>query len=325
MIRRQLFTFGLAAALSAVCTVPALAQASYPDKPIRLVVPYPPGGATDRVARLVSEKMAERFGQQVVVDNRPGASGVIGLDAVAKAPPDGYTLGLAINTHAINGNIMAKLPYDTAADFTPVATLATVEFLLAVHPGLDAKDLPSLLALGKSRAGGLNYGTVGSAGIGRIAGELFSAEAGVPMTHIPFRGSAPLVTSLLGGEVDLVIDTVNVYLPHIAAGKVRPIAVTGTTRLDALPNVPTFAQSGLPQFDVRMWFGILAPAGVPPAIVEKLAAEYARILAMPEVKQQMAAQELRPFVSSPAQFDAFLKAETEKYAKVIKAANIKAD
>lgn len=312
-----------AAALSVVWAAPALAQASYPNKPIRFIVPYPPGGANDALARIVASKMSESFGQQVIVDNRAGASGVIGLDALAKSPADGYTIALAINTFAINSTIMAKLPYDTAKDFTPVATLATAAFLMAVNPKLPVTDLSSFIALAKTRPGGLNYGMVGSAGIGRINGELLSMNTGIQFTQVPFKGSAQMLTSLIAGDVDFVIDTANVYLQHIAAGKVRPIAVPGNTRLVGLPDVPTFAEGGMPQFDVRMWFGVLAPAGAPTAVVQKLSAEFARIMALPDVREKLGQQEIRPFVSDSAQFSAFLKAETARYAKVIKAANIK--
>lgn len=323
MNKLRAFAAAFAAVLSVTWAAPALAQASYPNKPIRFIVPYPPGGATDTVARLVGQKLAESLGQQVIVDNRPGASGVIGLGALAKSPADGYTVGLAINTFAINPSIMAKLPFDTVKDFTPVATFATADFLLAVNPKLAATDLPSFIALAKTRAGGLNYGMVGSAGIGRINGELFSMNTGLQFTQIPFKGSAQMLTSLMSGDIDFVIDTANVYLQHIAAGKVRPIAVPGNTRLVGLPDVPTFAEGGMPQFDVRMWFGVLAPAGVPPAVVEKLSTEFARVVALPEVREKLAQQELRPFVSDSAQFSAFLKAETMRYAKVVKSANIK--
>jgi len=323
MKKIRVLAAALTAMLSMTWVAPALAQAAYPSKPIRFIVPYPPGGANDTLARLVAQKMTEGLGQQVIVDNRPGASGVIGLDAVAKAPADGHTLGLAINTFVINASIMSKLPYDTDKDFTPVASLASSAFLMAVNSKVPVNDLKGFVALARQKPGSLNYGTVGSAGIGRLVGEMFSMNADVQVTQIPFKGSAQLLTSLVSGDVDFVIDTANVYLPHIAEGKVRPIAVPGDARLVGLPDVPTFAELGMPKFDVRMWFGALAPAGVSPEIVKKLSAELARVMALPDVQTRLAQMEIRPFVQDSAQFGAFLKAEMAKYAEIIKTANIK--
>lgn len=317
------FALRLAVALSMMAgTAAAIAQQAYPTKPIRFVVPYPPGGATDGVARLLGQKLTEALNQQVVIDNRPGASGVIGADAVAKAPADGHSILLVINTHVINPSIMAKLPY-AAGDFAPVATFASSEFLLAVNPSVPVNTLAEFSSLAKSKPGVLNYGTVGSAGIGRLAGEQLSEKAAIEIKHIPYKGSAPLLTDLLSGAVNFVVDTPNVYLQQIKAGKVKPIAVTGKKRLALLPAVPTFGEAGLPDYDLRMWFGVLAPAATPPDIVAKLAAEIAKIAAMPDVREKLAVQEFQPFYQSSAQFAELLKTEAATYARIVKSANVK--
>ena len=283
-VRRTLL--GAVLSLAAFAVGPVHAQAAFPSKNVRIVVPFAAGGVGDLTARIVAQKLAELLGQSVVIENRPGAGGVVAADTVARAEPDGHTMFLMSNGTAVTAGLFKSLPFDTVKDFTPVATFATADFLLAVNPKLAATDLPSFIALAKTRAGGLNYGMVGSAGIGRINGELFSMNTGLQFTQIPFKGSAQMLTSLMSGDIDFVIDTANVYLQHIAAGKVRPIAVPGNTRLVGLPDVPTFAEGGMPQFDVRMWFGVLAPAGVPPAVVEKLSTEFARVVALPEVRDR---------------------------------------
>ncbi len=314
---------GIALALLSSLSFAAVAQQDFPNKAIRFISPFPPGGHTDAIARLVGQKLTEKWGQAVVMDNRPGGSGVIAADALAKAAPDGYTMMIAINTLAINATLMPQLPYDTLKDLIPVATLASAEFLMVLNGSTPVNDFPGFLKLAKTQPDTLNFGTVGGAGIGRLAGELFAREAGIEVKQIPYKGAAQLNNDLLGGRLQYTIDPAYAYIGAIRAGKLKALAVTGKTRLEALPDVPTFAEVGLPGFDVRMWFGVFMPAGTPPAIINKFSKEIASILATKEVRDQLAAKEFKPFISTPEEFSATLKSDMAKYREVIKAANIK--
>ncbi len=316
--------FALGASLALVAAW-ASAQ-TYPVKPIRIVVPFPPGGATDILARDVAQKLTEAWGQQVIVDNRPGAGGNIGSELVAHSAPDGYTLEMGtVGTHAINASLYAKMPYDHVKDFAPVILVAGVPNVLVVNTAVPANSVAELIAYAKANPGKLNFASSGNGTSIHLSGELFKVMAGVQMTHIPYKGSAPAMQDLLGGQVQLMFDNLPPSLPQIKAGKVRALAVTSLTRAPALPDVPTVAESGLPGFEASSWFGILAPAGTPPAIVAKLNAEIAKWLATPEAKEKLAKQGANAAGGTPEDFAKHIAAETAKWAKVVKDSGAKID
>jgi len=313
------------AALLAVFAQNAFAQA-YPTHSIRLVVPFPAGGTTDILARAAAQKLSESLGQAVVVDNRPGAAGNIGADLVAKSAPDGYTLLMGtVGTHAINPSLYAKMPYDHVKDFVPVVLVAGVPNVLAVYPAFPVNSVAELIALAKSKPGTINFASSGSGTSIHMSGELFKAMAGVDMTHIPYKGSSPALTDLMGGQVQIMFDNLPSALPLIKAGKLRAIAVTSLKRAPALPDVPTISESGLPGFEASSWFGVLAPAGTPSPIVAKINADVNKWLQSPEAREQLLAQGANAAGGTPEQFAAHIRAETEKWAKVVKASGAKAD
>ena len=307
-----------------VGTGPAPA-ADYPTKPIRLVVPFPPGGTTDILARAVAQKLAETWNQQVIVDNRPGAGGNIGADLVAKAAPDGYTLVMGtVGTHAINPNLYGKMPYDHVKDFAPVILVAGVPNVLVVNPEVPIKSVPELIAYAKANPGKLNFASSGSGTSIHLSGELFKAMTGVQMTHVPYKGSAPALTDLVGGQVQLMFDNLPSSLAFIKAGKLRALAVTSASRAAALPDVPTVAEY-VPGFEASSWFGILAPAGIAPEIIAKINGEVAKWLATPEAKEKLSAQGANAAGGSPQDFAKHIQAETAKWAKVVKESGAKVD
>jgi len=301
----------------------AAAQQAYPVKPIRFISPYAAGGPAGELARIVGQKMTEHWGQPAILDYRPGGNSIIGSEALVKSAPDGYTL-MAMNTaHIINALLLPNLPYDSIKDFAPVGTISGTELVMAVHPASPANSLQEFIALAKSKPGQLNYASAGTGGVFHLAGEMFNSMAGVKLQHISYKGTAPGLTDLIGGHVDMSFFVPLAVAPHIKGGKLKGIAVSGPARLPALPQVPTFTEGGLPGFDARFWFGVLAPAATPKEIIDKLSAEIARILALPEIMENLRSQGMEPFVSSSEQFAALMKADLAKYAKVIKAANIK--
>jgi len=302
---------------------PVTAQQDYPSKPIRVITPYAPGGSTSILARLVGQKLTESWGQQVIVENRPGGNTVIGTESLAKSPPDGYTIMLTSKTLVINPNLIPNLPYDPIKDFAPIGTVSRVEFVLVVHPAVPANNLQELIALAKARPGQLNYATPGSGGPGHLATEIFSVMTGVKMQHIPYKGGGAALIDLVGGQVQLCFATPLEFAPHINSGKLKGIAVSGEVRLPSLPQVPTFTEAGLPGLDIAFWQGIFAPAGTPKAVIEKISTELARILAMPVTREKLVFQGMEPFINTPEQFAALIKADLAKFSKVIKAANIK--
>ncbi|MGE0802869.1 MAG: Bug family tripartite tricarboxylate transporter substrate binding protein [Lautropia sp.] len=310
-----------AAALVAFAST-AAAQASFPSKPMRVITPFPPGGNTNTVARLVADRLAHSWGQQAVVENRPGGNTVIGTGAVAKATPDGYTILITTNAHAVMP-LLASTPYDAIQDFAPVATVARGEWVLAAHPSVPANNLRELIALAKARPDELNYASSGSGGASHLATELFNMMAGVKMQHIPYKGGGPALPDLLGGRVQLTLAVPSAVIQHINGGRLKAIAVSGESRLPELPNVPTFTESGLPGFDAGYWIGVLVPAGTPPAVVEKMSAEICQYLAQPETREKIAGLGAQVFVTSPEQFGALLRADAERFGKVIRTANIK--
>jgi tripartite-type tricarboxylate transporter receptor subunit TctC len=322
---------GLAAALLAaivlVATTPAAAQgATYPTKPVRLVVPFPASGTTDILARAVAQKLSETWGQQVIVDNRPGAGGNIGSELVAKAPPDGYTLLMGtVGTHAINPSLYAKMPYDHVKDFTPVILVAGVPNVLVVNPSLPVNSVQQLIAYGKANPNALNFASSGNGTSIHLSGELFRTMTGVQMTHVPYKGSAPALTDLIGGQVQLMFDNLPSSLQFIKAGKLRALAVTSAARSQALPDVPTLAESGLPGFEASSWFGVLAPAGTPADIVAKVNSAVAAWLASPAAKEQLAAQGAIAAGGPPDAFAKHIADESAKWAKVVKASGAHVD
>ena len=311
-----------------VCVLMAVAgqvsaQQSFPNKPIRLVAPYPPGGGTDLVARLVGQKLGEALGQTVLVDNRPGGNTMIGSDVVAKAQPDGYTLELAASTHVLVP-LFFKAPYDAIKDFAAVGTIAKSEYVLLVNPAVPANSLKEFIAYAKSKPGQLNYATPAAGGTNHLVHEVLNLQTGMKMQHIPYKGSGPALTALVSGEVQLHFSTTGPTVPFINSGRLRAIAVTGEQRLAALPNVPTFSEAGLPGISkLGSFYGILATAGTPKPVVDKLSAELAKCLTQPDLQEKLLAQGLVPFISTPEQFGALLKERLDDNADVIKKANIK--
>lgn len=322
-MRPRRFLLGLLTGLMCLGTALAQSPQSYPSKPIRFIVPYAPGGSTSHVARLVAAKLTESWGQPVVVDNRGGANTVIGTEAVARSAPDGYTIGLTTSTLATLPHLIATLPFDPVKDLAPVAPLISTQLVLVLHPSVPANNLKEFIALAKARPNQLNFAAVGTGSSTHLAGELFKSVTGVKMQHVAYKGTAPALTDLIGGQVQLNFDTPVTSLPHIRSGKLKPIAITGKNRLASLPDVPTFAEAGLPEYDFQLWFGVIAPAGTPRDIISKLSKEIARILALPDVKENLSLQGLEPFAASPDQFGALIRADLDKYGKVIKGAGIK--
>ncbi len=305
----------VAACLWGWAAQPALAQ-DYPHKPIRMITPYPPGGPTDVLARTVSQKLAERLGQPVVIDNRPGASGMIGADLVAKAAPDGYTLLANASIHVINPSLYKNPPYDAIRDFAPVSLIAEVPLVLVVSADLGVKTVRELIARAKTSP--LNFASSGNGSAPHLAGEAFKIATGVSMQHIPYKGSGPAITDLIGGQVNLMFDSLPSSMPHIKSGRIIAIAVTTKKRSGALPEVPTVAESGVPGFDVSTWYGIWAPAATPPAIVRKVSAEVAAVVRLPDVRTRLAELGAEPVGNTPEEFTAYNRSELAKWAKIVK-------
>jgi tripartite-type tricarboxylate transporter receptor subunit TctC len=301
----------------------ALAQApAYPVKPVRIVVPSSPGGGTDILARVIAQKLTESLGQQFVVENRPGAGQVIGIEAVARSAPDGYSLLMAASAIVINEVMYAKPPYDTQRDFAPVTLVASLPNILVVHPTLPVKSVRELIALAKAHPGQLNYSSAGSGTSPHLSMELFRIMAGVTLTHIPYKGTGPATVDLVAGQVQLSMPNVLTALPQIKGGKVRALGVTSAKRATGLPNVPAIAES-LPGYEAIQWYGVLAPAGTSREIVARLQAEIARILVVPEVKERLAADGADAVGNRPEEFAAYIRAELAKWGKVVKAGGIK--
>ena len=300
------------------------AQEIYPAKPIRIVIPYPPGGASDVTARLLGQKLAEAWNQQVVADNRAGANGIVALEHVAKSPADGYTLLLAnVGPNAINPAVYAKLPYDALRDFAPVTLTTLVPQVLVASPSLEAKSIRELVDLARANPGKLNYGTGGNGSANHLAVELMAAIAGVKLTAVPYKGDAQAMTDAMSGQVALTLPTVVAAMPHIRSGKLRPLAVTTRQRVASLPDVPTMQEAGIAGYESVSWGGVMAPAGTPPAVVNKLHAELARILKLPEVEERLGGLGAIVVASGPSEFGAFLRAELAKWDGVAKRAAIK--
>ena len=315
-----------ALALCAIAPLAAAQSVAYPTKPVRIVVPFPAAGTTDFLARAVAHKLSEAWGQQVIVDNRPGAGGNIGSELVAKSAPDGYTLLMGtVGTHAINPSLYAKMPYDHVKDFTPVILVAGVPNVLVVHPSLPASSVQELIAYAKANPGKLNFASSGNGTSIHLSGELFKAMTGVQMAHVPYKGSAPALTDLVGGQVQLMFDNLPSSLAFIKAGQLRALAVTSASRSPTLPDLPTLAESGLPGFEASSWFGLLAPAGTPKDIVAKIHTAVAAWLASNDAKEKLVVQGAIAAGGSPDAFAQHIAAETAKWAKVVKASGARVD
>lgn len=298
---------------------------SYPTKPIRLIVPYPPGGGTDIIGRTVARKLSDVFGQQVVVDNRGGAGGTIGTEIVAKSPADGYTILMAPTSHVINPSIYSKLPYDTAKDFIPITLAASATIVLASHPSLPVKSVKELIAYAKRKPGQINFGSAGNGTVFHLTGELFKRQAGIDMIHVPFKGGGPTVANLVGGQVSLAFETMLALSPHIKAGKVRGLAVTSAQRSTVMPELPTIAELGFPDIVAENWYGFYAPTGTAKAVVTKLSTEIAKILKQRDVKETFQGLGTEVVGSTPEQLGDYVRKELAKWSKTAKEAGARVD
>jgi tripartite-type tricarboxylate transporter receptor subunit TctC len=309
-------------ALLAFCAAGALGQ-SYPTRAIKLVVPSSPGGGTDIVARILGQKLSEQLGQQFVVENRAGAGTVIGNDAVAKSAPDGYTLLMGLSTLAINPSMYAKLPYDALRDFAPISQSVSACNILILHPSVPAKTVTELIALARAKPGSLTFGSAGMGTNPHLSGELFKSLARIDMVHVPFKGSGQSIISQLAGEIAANFPSVPTAMPYIKAGRLRGIGVTTLKRVEVLPDVPSIAEAGLPGYEATQWFGLLAPAGTPRTIIDRLYQESSRALRSADMKERMTAEGLEVVGGTPEEFASYIRSETEKWTQVIKAAGIK--
>ncbi|MBX9811996.1 MAG: tripartite tricarboxylate transporter substrate binding protein [Burkholderiales bacterium] len=302
------------------------AQNDYPNRPVRMVVPFPAGGPTDIVARPLAQKLSESLGYQVIVDNRGGAGGVIGADNVAKSAPDGYTMLMGtVGTQAINVNLYQKLPYDPLKDLLPVTLVAAAPVALVAHPSVPAGSVRDLLALAKSKPGALTFGSAGSGSPGHLSGEIFKSMTGAPIMHVPYKGSAPAVQDLVGGQITLMFDPVQSVLTYVKSGRIKAIAVSGAKRSKVLPEVPTIAEAGVPGYETTAWWGVAVPAKTPDAIVKRLHAEIVKALAVPAVHGRMQEIGIEPIGAGPAEFAAFQKTEIAKWGKAVRESGAKVD
>jgi tripartite-type tricarboxylate transporter receptor subunit TctC len=311
--------------LLCVAAAQAFAQV-YPSKPVKMIIPYPPGGGNDTLGRLFAVKLGERIGQPVVVENRPGAGTLIGTEAAAKSPPDGYTILLSsIATHALSPNLYSKVPYDPIRDFAPITLLGIAPTVLVVTNELPAKDLAELVAAGKAKPGVLAYASGGNGTPPHINGEVFKSVAGVDLLHVTYKGGGPALVDLIAGRVQVMLDTAASAMPHVRGGKLRALAITGPNRSPEYPDLPTFAEAGLPQYDTNAWYSMHAPAGTPPEVVRRLNAELVASLKDADVQARFKQLSTEPVGNTPEEFAAFVRAELDKYARIIKSAGIRLD
>ena len=316
----------MAALLSIAILVSVTHAQSYPNKPIRLVCPFPPGGAVDIASRTVAQALTQQLGQPVTVENRPGAGGNIGAEVVAKSPADGYTLLMATsNILAINPLLYAKLPFDSLADFAPVAIVVSVSNVLVLHPSVPATSVQELIALAKAQPGNLTYGSSGNGTSMHLSGEMFKMMTGVEMVHVPYKGAAPSMVDLLAGRVNMIFDSIPSALPQIKAGKLRALAVTGAKRTHSLPDLPTIAEAALPGYETAIWFGVVAPAGTPPEIVRRLNSELAKAAATAEFRERLSSHGFDVTSSTPEQMADSLRSEMARWGKVVKATGMRVD
>ena len=303
----------------------AASAQTYPTKPIRLIVPFAPGGGTDITARAVAQKLGESWGQTVVPDNRPGANGTIGVDITAKSAPDGYTITMISSSHAVNVGLYTKLPYDLLRDLAPVTQATSQPYVMVIHPSVPAKSVKEFIAYARSKPGGVNYGSSGTGGIAHLGGALLGFIAGIEMVHIPYKGGAPSTMDLIAGQIQMQLGTLLLTGPHIKSGKLRVLAVTTPKRWPGTPELPTMQEAGVPGFAITQWYGMLAPAKTPPAIVNKLSQEISRLLHQPDVKERLAADGADAVGNTPAEFGAHIKSEIDKYGKLVKQIGLRAE
>jgi tripartite-type tricarboxylate transporter receptor subunit TctC len=322
---KPIWRFATACALLLTASM-ALAQ-NFPQHPVRLIVPYPPGSGTDIAARVLGQKLTESWGQQVIVENRPGAGAIIGVDAVAKAAPDGYTIGIAdTGPLAINPALYPKLPYNPVRDFAPVTLVAKLPFMLVVNPALPVNNVAELVALAKKEPGKINYASVGNGSAVHLATELFKTRAGINLTHIPYKGSAPALQGVLGGEAPVMFVNLLSAMPLVKAGKLRALAAAPATRIGALPDLPTIAEAGVPGYQFEAWFGVIAPAGTPKAIVDKLNQDLRRAIALPEVRDVLINQGgMEPVGSTVESFANLIPVEVERWGKLVRETGAKVE
>jgi tripartite-type tricarboxylate transporter receptor subunit TctC len=301
------------------------AQAQWPTKPLRIILPYPPGGGTDFLGRIVGQKLAEALGQPVIPDNRPGANSNLGAEFAARSAPDGYTLLLTNMSHAVNASFYPRLGYDIVKDFAPVSLLASHPHVLVVHPSLPVKSVRELIALAKTRPGQLDYSSAGVGSSPHLAAELFDTMARIKMTHIPYNGGSASVVAIMGGQVQLGFPTTPTAIPQLKSGKLRGVAVTSAQRAPSIPDLPTISESGLPGYEIIIWYGLLVPAGTPSDLIARLHAESVKLLNAPDVRERLSAAGFEPIGTTPEQFGPYIRDEVAKWAKVVKATGIRAE
>jgi len=307
-----------------LCSAHPAQSQSFPSKPVTVIVPAPPGGTADISMRIIAHKLTENLGQQIIVDNRPGAGGIIASQLAVKATPDGYTVLMNYTSHAINPSLYKKLPYDSTKDFTPITLLGITPLVLVVHPSVPAKTVSEFIAYAKANPGKLNYGSAAIGGASHLGGQLLKIKAGIDIVHVPYKGGAAAVADLIGGEIQMGLDSLLVMQPHIKAGKVRALGVTSIKRTEISPNLPAIAET-IPNYEANAWFGIMAPASTPREIVARLNTEFIKILRTPETKEKLTQQGFEAAGNSPEEYAVFLKKETEKWAEVVRIAGVKVE
>ncbi len=314
----------LAAALT-VLAAPVAAQTAFPSKPLRMIVPFTPGGFTDLMARTVGEQLSRSLGQPVLIDNRPGANGIIGAEALSKATADGYTTGMVIAGHAASQALYAKLPYHAVKSFEPVSLVGIAPLVLVASNSLPAKDLKELLAVARAKPGSLSFASSGIGAAAHLTMELLAQQQGLKMTHVPYKGTAPALADLMGGHIQVMFDTMSAMLPQVRAGKIRALGLSSATRWPTAPDIPTIAEAGVPGFVSGSWAGVLAPGGTPKPIVDRLSSEIAKIVRLPDVRTRLAELGVEPSGNTPSEFRAFMEAEVTRWAAVIEQAKIRLD
>jgi tripartite-type tricarboxylate transporter receptor subunit TctC len=324
---RLLFAIAAASLMAFLPAGDADAQsAAYPNRPVKLVIPFPPGGPLDIIGRLIAQKASEDWGQSVVVDNRPGAGGNIGADLVAKSPADGYTILMgALSTHAVNPSLYAKMPYDATKDFAPISLVAITPNVLVVNASLPVNSAKEFIAYAKANSGKLSFGSGSNGSAGHLAGELFKVDTKTDIVHVPYKGGAPATQALLAGDTQFMFDNLANAMPHVKAGKLKALAVTTAERSKLAPDLPTMAEAGLPGFDISTWFGLFAPAGTPKDVIAKWNAEVVKILNSPDMRERLTAQGAESAPTTPEQFAAFIQSEIPKYARIVKISGAKVD
>ena len=323
-MRLSMLTLATLAALTATANA-GQPEAAYPTKPVRVIIPFAPGGGTDLTGRAIAQKLTESMGQTFVADNRAGANGTIGADLIARAPPDGYTIGMISSSHSVNPSLMKKLPYDLTTDLAPVTQATTQPYALVIHPAVAAKSIKDLIALAKAKPGTLNYGSSGTGGLSHLSGALLGTLAGIDINHVPYKGGAPALTDVISGQIQMLFSTILQAHAHLASGRLRPLAVTTVKRSRALPDLPTMQEAGVRGYEVAGWYGVVAPAKLPKPLIAKLNADIVRALKTPEVADRMAADGSEPLGTTPEQFGAHIKSEVAKWRDLIQKAGIRAE